>query len=591
MKIILKKLFLLLFILNVIQLAAQTCNSPSIKSKIIYINSLGYQKQIIRGYALSDSLIYSLQKSKDTTCYNFYNLLYVKGILHIRNDKYGEALILFNELLSKLETTTYKDIEAQSYLSLALLHELMGRVQFCKENLDAAFSIIKKYDLKDALTRYYVRSASYQRVVLGQKDSCYIFAKKALESIKSTSDVKDVGDAYFLLAACSTNQSEKDSFRHKAIEIYYQSNDIISSLSLSYKVHSELVKAGKFKEALQYLENLKVKYIDALKENSLEQHSIMNYYYKEKKEEALRSKDYVKALEYGELYASNIEKMSALKNDIKISKLQEEFLFEKEQKKSQALKERSEYLSKILYVTVFVLVLMALLLYFIYSNRLKIKKQKEVIESSMAAVKELNYKNEMLLSEVHHRVKNNLQNVLSIIEIKKVRIDSVDVKDILNDISNRVNCISLIHEQLYQNEDYEKLNVYNYINKIVSLHNQITDEFLSKKFILNIDKDINLNIDSMMPIGIIVNELITNSTKHANTKSLEVIIELTRNNTANFQFKYVDNGENLETNPKTGIGKILINSMVKQLNTTFTENLIGGYNISFSFFEKTTSEV
>lgn len=573
---------------------AQTCNSPAIKSKIDYINSLGYQKQITRGYALSDSIINSLRKSKDTACYNFYKLIYAKGILHIRNDKYGEAIVLFTDLISKLETTKYKDIEAQSYLSLALINELLGRVQFCKDNIDAANLLIQKHNLKEPLTRYFVRYASYYRVLLGQRDSCYFLAKKAIESIQPISDVKDIGDSYFLIAACGRNQAEKDSFRNKAIDIYYKSDDIIASLFLSFRVHEDLLKAGRYEEALTYLENLKVKYIDALKENSLEQHTVMNYYYKQKKEEALRLKDYPKAIEYGELYISNVEKMAEMKNEIKISKLQEEFLYEKEQKKSQALKEKSDNLTKLLYVSLLVLAILSVLLYLIIDNRKKLKKQKEVIETSMIAVKNLNHKNELLLSEVHHRVKNSLQNVISILQIKKEKTSSFDVKEILIDISNRVNCISLIHEQLYQNEEYENINAYSYINNILSLHSQISNQNQSHFFTVAVDKNLILNIDTMMPIGIIVNELITNSIKHANTQSnpLKINISINKLKSNNYQFEYSDNGViNNENKTNTGLGKILISSMVKQLNSTYEIITDNGYRISFEFKEKATSEV
>jgi PAS domain S-box-containing protein len=125
---------------------------------------------------------------------------------------------------------------------------------------------------------------------------------------------------------------------------------------------------------------------------------------------------------------------------------------------------------------------------------------------------------EILLKEVHHRVKNNLQITSSILNLQASKITDVKMLEILRDSQQRIKSMSLIHELLYQTNDFSKINFSEYVNKIVS---NLISSYSKKNDIeltLNIE-NVFLDLDASIPCGLIVNELVTNSLKYAFQKS------------------------------------------------------------------------
>jgi two-component sensor histidine kinase len=122
---------------------------------------------------------------------------------------------------------------------------------------------------------------------------------------------------------------------------------------------------------------------------------------------------------------------------------------------------------------------------------------------------------EILIKEIHHRVKNNLQIVSSMLKLQMRMISDTNTKDILKDSQNRIQTISLIHKNLYKSTDLLNINFSDYLNDLVK------NLFSSyKSFCGEIDIELNIenliiSIDIAMPCGIILNEMITNSLKYA----------------------------------------------------------------------------
>lgn len=574
----------------------ELCNNPKFNKHLVEIRSLYYKKHIKQASAMVDSLLQTAKSSKDQSCLNYYSLIYEKGNLNIENDKLGEALITFHDLIDNLVKTNFKDLEAHAYLSIALLHELNGRPESCFENLKIANSIITKYKLIEPRSRYYVRTASYYRVMVGNKDSCLVNSQKAVKNISFAQNFKDIGDAYFLLYACTPKDQRIEDQRISSLSYIEKAGDLVGASFLSFSIYNDLYAKGKITEANIFLEKIKLDYLDKLDENTREKYACLAMYHERKKIQASEFNDtktilYHTELQFkNELLAKEKEKQSAL------NRLEEQYLFEKEQKKNKALEEKSKILYTILYSALLVLGLLIGFLYFVHRSRERIKKQKEIIEDSINKIKELNHKNEILLSEVHHRIKNSLQNVVSILTIKKARTKDIESQELLSEISNRVNCISLIHEQLYQNEEFEMINVQDYIYKICTLHHQISN---SQIHIFTYEVDVNkthiLNIDTMMPMGIILNELITNSIKHAQTEYDKLQLKITVKDIGELHYKlcYSDNGKNYinKINTKDGMGQLVINSMIKQINGSSMQSFDNGYRIEIDFKEKTTSKV
>lgn len=123
---------------------------------------------------------------------------------------------------------------------------------------------------------------------------------------------------------------------------------------------------------------------------------------------------------------------------------------------------------------------------------------------------------ELLLKEVHHRVKNNLQIISSILKMQERIIDDPKLKTILGESQNRIRSMALIHENLYRNESLANINFANYVKSLASnLARSYAFQQEKIKFEFKLDENLFLPIDIGIPLGLIINELISNSFKHA----------------------------------------------------------------------------
>lgn len=180
---------------------------------------------------------------------------------------------------------------------------------------------------------------------------------------------------------------------------------------------------------------------------------------------------------------------------------------------------------------------------------------------------------EVLLKEVHHRVKNNLQVVSSILNLQTSHITDEKILSVLDESQNRIKSMSLIHENLYQTNDFASVNFSEYIKNLIKnlIHSyQVYDIKINLLFDF---KDIKLDLDHAIPCGLIVNEIISNTLKYAFAGRTEGTIFLSIKKEKNmFYLEIGDDGiglpkdidiENTET-----LGLQLVCSLVEQINGT-----------------------
>jgi PAS domain S-box-containing protein len=177
---------------------------------------------------------------------------------------------------------------------------------------------------------------------------------------------------------------------------------------------------------------------------------------------------------------------------------------------------------------------------------------------------------EILLKEIHHRVKNNLQVISSLLKMQTAYIKDPLALDYFKISSQRVKSMALIHEQLYRSADLSKIDFENYIKKL-SMHLYQTYGVSSSKvrFIVKVN-DIKLEIDTAIPCGLLVNELISNSLKHGFPENKTGKIEVEMERTANkYVLKVRDNGKgfpkNIDFQNTETLGMQLVNTLVEQI--------------------------
>ncbi len=194
---------------------------------------------------------------------------------------------------------------------------------------------------------------------------------------------------------------------------------------------------------------------------------------------------------------------------------------------------------------------------------------------------------EVLLQEVHHRVKNNLAVVSGLLTIQRFNIDNETLKNILKNCELRIKSMALIHEKLYQTSSLSNINFKNYLEDLIS--NMRDTMALQENIELSLNcGDIKLNVNQAVPCGLIINELIVNSLKHAfvGLNSGQVIIDVQEHeNRVSVEVR--DNGVGMTQseieNIKESMGYTIIDTLTKQLKADFEITSDDGTAVTFSF--------
>jgi two-component sensor histidine kinase len=180
----------------------------------------------------------------------------------------------------------------------------------------------------------------------------------------------------------------------------------------------------------------------------------------------------------------------------------------------------------------------------------------------------------VLLREVHHRVKNNLQTISSLLRLQAASIQDPNVRDALQESQNRVRVMSLIHEKLYKSSTLTQINFAEYIRDLSADLFQVYSP-LSGSICLDVDiDDVELSIETAIPCGLIVNELVCNALQHAFSpgSSGEIKISLTSSTPDHYQLKVQDNGIGLPANfdlrQTRSLGLQIVFALTRQLQGT-----------------------
>jgi PAS domain S-box-containing protein len=205
--------------------------------------------------------------------------------------------------------------------------------------------------------------------------------------------------------------------------------------------------------------------------------------------------------------------------------------------------------------------------------RLYEQAQEEIAERLQAeeGIKASLREKEVLLQEIHHRVKNNLQVISSLLNLQASQIDSPDILEVFRESQNRIRSMALIHEQLYEAHNLAWIDFGTYIRNLTTylFHSYSVD---ARRITLTIETDeVRLGIDQAVPCGLILNELMSNALKHAFPVGRDGAIRVVlTGNEDSVALMVRDTGvgfpEGLDYRTTTSLGLQLVNMLVKQLN-------------------------
>lgn len=227
----------------------------------------------------------------------------------------------------------------------------------------------------------------------------------------------------------------------------------------------------------------------------------------------------------------------------------------------------------------FIICTIIILIYFYYLfNNFRKVKAKNDLEALEKVISERTYEiqkqseeKEILLKEIHHRVKNNLQVINSLINIQSSYVEDEKALSIFEECKNRIRTIALIHEKLYKSNDFKKINFNDYI--VLLIQDLVQTYNVDKEIELKTDLQIEyFNLNTLVPLGLLLNEIVSNSLKYAftNVEKGVITITLLENGFNQFELVIGDNGKGYEGEPnnpgKATLGLELIKILTDQLD-------------------------
>ncbi|HHH55335.1 MAG TPA: hypothetical protein ENK91_16875, partial [Bacteroidetes bacterium] len=506
-------------------------------------------------------------KLKDSTSISSVYFRYSN--LYLRKGDYVEAI----KVLIKSSEIRPKHLILPRILDLAKLAKLFLLI----DNTEKAEFYVKKaqdiaskhrYKVNDKIIAVLRGRIAMEKGEYKKADSLYTIALSSYSQAKAK---KDIFSTYVYLAELKLKEN-KINLADENIELaekflsYIKENQVKVRYYLA-KSKIQIYK-NEFKKASKSLESV---------ENSVDKINSLILKIEYIKTEALlakKRKQFRKSLELTEKYHQLQDSLVQFKSAQKIFDIEAKYQTKEKQKQIELLEAKNSlYASKIKQEKLQKFIILGggvigfIFLMFLGITYFKVREKNKTIEKALK-------QKDILLKEIHHRVKNNLQLISSLLNMQSRYIKDKKAKQVSLDGKNRVRAMSLIHQFLYQKDDLINLSLDEYFKKLV---NELFEAYQISKdrieTIFNIEK-IELDVDRVIPIGLIFNELMTNILKYAfpNNRKGKIIINLFEEN-KKLKLELIDNGvgfdkENDFSNDNT-FGFTLIDALLKKWNGIF----------------------
>ncbi|MFL0685378.1 MAG: histidine kinase dimerization/phosphoacceptor domain -containing protein [Algoriphagus aquaeductus] len=405
-------------------------------------------------------------------------------------------------------------------------------------------------------------------------DSAVYYAQESLSYFEPQGLIEEISNSYSVLGNVEfqkKNYEEAISFYKKALDNFNE-KETQSYAGFLFDIGFAYSMIGNTKLALDYLERSlvirkKLKVAADLRES-----------YKGLAETYQRNGDYKRAFENLTLFQAYNDSVFTETKNKQLAEL--ETLYETE-KKDEAIAdlEKEKELQDLrtskqqaqIYLSAGGLVILLGLSGLFFRQSMLRKKHNQVLEIKNTEIAKQNAERELLLKEIHHRVKNNLQIISSLLSMTTRGLKDDKMKDAMKESQSRVKTMALIHEKLYQYENLSKINMQEYIQQ---LSNFLTQTYRSDKDIqITINAaEINLDMDMAIPLGLITNELLSNSLKYAfeDRHEGEIIINFSQKVPGSYSLLIKDTGkglgQNLDIDNTKSLGLKLVKTLTRQIN-------------------------
>jgi len=570
-----RSIFLLLsfFMFSLLAIAQQ----PDFKKKIKTIDSLLFYSNYEVADAKNEITLNLLRKSYTGNQYNELEiqLLLRKANIYYRTGQFSRAGKLALDVIDNSRKYNFPNLEYKACLIAAVTYEQAYHDDLCKKQMDQAYTLYKHNKLDSLFSTYCVRISSFYRVTK-KKDSAVYFAYKGMYYAKRYSNKRDLTDTYLLLTILLGEDDPKKAiqFGLLAIKDFFERNEFSAVASMYHNISGIYFKSKDYNNAFHY-NNLAFRAERKYKLGD-DNHALtlkMRY----QLFEATNNKD--SAFYYLKKYHDAIINSIISREATDVKKITEQYENDKKEATIQSKNQQMWLISGLLAVIVVASVLL------IRKNR-QVNSQNKIINSQLGELTKTLGQKQVLLSELQHRVKNNLQHVISILEIQKESIDFNNIDELIRGNQNRIHSMALLHKKLNVSDHVNDVDLNRYLTELAELVKESYDNY-KRQISLNILCGIEtITLEKAFPIGLIIVELVSNSMKHAFKKrSVGIITVELKVQEKGIRLYYADNGNGFDFNATSGkgLGVEIIKGLIDQLDGTVEVTNNNGFAIEIDF--------
>ncbi|MBC7874898.1 MAG: tetratricopeptide repeat protein [Ferruginibacter sp.] len=465
--------------------------------------------------------------------------------------------------ISKAYNKITEDLTRQGRLAEAL--------QYANRSIDIAKKTGVPYDL---LYAYFIAANVY----IAKKDN-----QQALDYYTKAIDLTPQ-EGFTNMEQASLINSRGNALKHlkrypEALKDYDAAFSLSKKMNMPAGISAGLANLGEvnllmgnYEKALEYqLETVRLQEKDGDLTNLTENYLHTSSIYEQKG-------DYRSALKYQKKALLLRDSIASVESDAAMSELLTQYETKKKEDTIASQKVKLSQQRLVQWLGIGLAALLAGFLFFGYRSYRARTKSNRLLATR-------NAENELLLKEIHHRVKNNLEVVSGLLALQSAQIDDPHTKETMQESQNRVQSIGIVHQKLYQGTNLGAIEMKDYF---LNLSESILDSFGAQKRV-TIEcamEKLDVDIDTAVPLGLIVNELLTNTLKYAfpGGSDGKVLIRLEKRNDGVLHLEVSDNGVGKSgVTQGTGFGGQLVSLLTRQLRGTMREETGKGTSVIFDF--------
>ncbi|MBF4507690.1 tetratricopeptide repeat protein [Flavobacterium sp. JLP] len=533
----------------------------------------------------------------------------LQGVYTLMSDNYGilqntqlslQYALMAEKTAEEVHDTSYQLCTIYNHLALAYYDLLKYDLAF--SNFEKALNIaLENKNTSD------INTISYNLASLYCQQKNY---PKALRTLKRTAKDYPPNDEItkvrqrFIFVVCYSMLKQLDNAKPYYEQILKDYKE--SDAGLAYKLTAIIIylqQSGQVEKTYAYIEKFKefAKKSDKLiLYSQIELLSFQSDHASKKYESAIKHLQKHQLLRDSIFNVEKLKQSAALQLQFETEKKDKNIKLLTQQGKLQEIKIHNDQIIR--YVFIGSVVVLVLFLAFLYNSFRSKKKKNEELEMQRQQINEQNELNkkmllekEWLLKEIHHRVKNNLQIVISLLNTQSAYLDNEDALMAIQNSQHRMHAMSLIHQKLYQSDNLANIDMSWYIYELITYMRECFDTDKKINFVLDTEK-VYLDVAQAVPLGLIINEAINNAIKYAFPldKKGDVHIELKNIGENNYQLVIADNGvglpENFEDTERNSLGMNLMMGLTDQIDGTFDMKNDNGLSIKITFTRNTEFE-